>query len=570
MSSSCTTGALLVALLGASTIATGQALPGRNIVAGTAIDNALGPDMVHTFTLALRKGESASVVVTQIGVDIIVDLVGPDGVLIDSFDSPNGRNGDEVVEVFATAPGTYSLRVHAFDASEPVGKYHLAVSLVRDEAETRSLLHARKAARDSASAWLRPMTSGIPSNGEVAVTGSYPALDRLASRVRVLGIGEATHGSREFNDFRVSATRRLIERFGYRVVAIEGSAYQLSRLNDIASGHGDSGSVASIARETGWIGERARIALASVVTDWNRKHPADRVSIVGVDPQIAPPQQWFAAFLVRAYGADVGSRWLPMAQEIASADSQVLVFGNSDVNARTLHALFEVLARLDLDAPVLDVRLGRASVDSARVYVRQFTEFADFNGGGDSSLVVASHNRDWYMANRVLSALESARPNAKVVYWAHDGHISAPRAPGASRAGTILRSVLGCGYGALGESFGEGGFVSQMPNDLEDRLHVAILPAAPSESVDAMLSAIQPGALAVTWSCTVTEGIEPQWLKVAHPMHIVGGLFAPGSLPSSAFRPYDILRDFDGLVYFPHVTAEALPPRRAVVPARVR
>jgi hypothetical protein len=31
-----------------------------------------------------------------------------------------------------------------------------------------------------------------------------------------------------------------------------------------------------------------------------------------------------------------------------------------------------------------------------------------------------------------------------------------------------------------------------------------------------------------------------------------------------------LLHDFDGIVYFPRVNAEALPPTRARVPARVR
>ena len=39
-------------------------------------------------------------------------------------------------------------------------------------------------------------------------------LDELSRRVRVLGIGEATRGSRKFGDVRLAITQRLVERFG--------------------------------------------------------------------------------------------------------------------------------------------------------------------------------------------------------------------------------------------------------------------------------------------------------------------------------------------------------------------
>jgi len=53
-------------------------------------------------------------------------------------------------------------------------------------------------------------------------------------------------------------------------------------------------------------------------------------------------------------------------------------------------------------------------------------------------------------------------------------------------------------------------------------------------------------------------------------MHWVGTLFAPGTPPSDAVRPYDLLRDFDGVVYLRRVTADELPGDRPLIPARRR
>ena len=89
-----------------------------------------------------------------------------------------------------------------------------------------------------------------------------------------------------------------------------------------------------------------------------------------------------------------------------------------------------------------------------------------------------------------------------------------------------------------------------------------------------MLAKLDPhaglnGVLAV-WPCDTKAADAPPWLQKAQPMHWVGGLYTPGNLPSKAFREYELLRDFDGIVYLPRVTAEEVPPDRPLIPARRR
>ena len=51
-------------------------------------------------------------------------------------------------------------------------------------------------------------------------------------------------------------------------------------------------------------------------------------------------------------------------------------------------------------------------------------------------------------------------------------------------------------------------------------------------------------------------------------MHWVGALFRPGTDPSTAFRSFRLLNDFDGVVFIPKVTADELPTDRPLIPAR--
>jgi erythromycin esterase len=128
------------------------------------------------------------------------------------------------------------LRVRPFDGREPAGKYRLEVMAWRSAPATRDMLHGRELARDSAARWLATRSAAIPANAVVPLEAPLPPLELLASRARVIGIGEANHGSREFGDLRLSLKRRLIERNGFRIVGIEASSARLDLLNHFVAG----------------------------------------------------------------------------------------------------------------------------------------------------------------------------------------------------------------------------------------------------------------------------------------------------------------------------------------------
>jgi erythromycin esterase len=369
----------------------------------------------------------------------------------------------------------------------------------------------------------------------------------------VVGLGEGTHGSREFGDARLALTLRLVERHGYRLIALEDSASRMAALAPYVNGDAPSASFA----ETIWIGVRARRALIERLRVWNLAHPADRVKIIGVDASDnVLSRETLRGFLPQAYDADLLVRWRDAEKELAAADEQTAVFGNSDVKPEARQFLFELQSMLDRDAPLLRAKFGGV-VDAAREAARTLAAFADFNSGATSS-----RSRDWDMAANIIRALGTQR----AVYWAHNGHVAVR----GQRAGALLRTALGCDYAAIAMTFGAGSFVAQIPNDIDDRLVVSTLPQSPDESFENTLAPIATSATITAWSCGIDPKTAPEWLRAPHPMHEIGALWAPDSLPQQAFRNSDLLHDFDGVVYFPHVTAEDVPAAGPRIAPRAR
>jgi erythromycin esterase len=360
-------------------------------------------------------------------------------------------------------------------------------------------------------------------------------------------------------------TRYLVEHHGFRLVAIEASVSRLAVLDRYTHGAGGPDSIARIL-ETGWIGRRPLRELVAWLREWNQRHPEDPVRLLGLDPQ----ENEFARgelrdFIARAYRQAV-ERYAAVERELAAADSQASVFGDSSVDPTARSFLREVVALGETDAPgmrrLMDAALVRAGLEAARLLL----QFAEFNAGEADSW---SRSRDWYMAVNLLGALEST-PQPKAVVWAHNAHVAGPidRPPASQPMGSWLRASLGCRYGAVALTFGRGAFVAQIPDDLEDDLAISTLPEAPIESIEGVLGTLHEAGTLATWPCETGAAGPPEWLQGPQSMHWVGALFQPGTDPSEALRPFRLVEDFDGIAFLSVVTADEIPRDRPLVPAR--
>lgn len=534
--------------------------PPLQLQKGTAVELNFGGSDRRIATITLRQGESADVAVVQRGIDVVVSLRRPDGALIDEIDSPNGRTGDEPVAIIAATGGTYSLDIRPIAASETGGKIEVRVNAIRSVAETNAIRKRQADQRRVAGAWFRSNDVAMPPNNQIATAASIGPFDQLAGTARLIGLGEATHGSREFGDVRLALVQRLVSRFGFRVIAVEDSAARWRALEPYVAGVAGK---AALPTQWGWIGRRSRNQLLEWVRSWNLSHPNDRVRVVGIDPQDDPHWRTEVPRLIkRAYGEGVLKAWNVHDTELAAADEQTQVFGDSGVAAPTRDFLQDLHARLASDAPLLRSRLGDTDYDRLLDQVRDLAAFADFNAGNGP----LNKSRDWYMALATLRAIGPGQ--AKGVYWAHNSHISTA-ATSWGPTGALLKEALGCGYRAVATTFGEGAFLAQIPNDAADRLAVSTVAAASEESVENVLAQVRDGVHVASWPCgTKAEGID--WLTGSRPMRWVGGLYAPGTPPSGAYQPYRLTESFDAVIYVPRVTAEADPGDRIAIPARKR
>jgi CHAT domain-containing protein/tetratricopeptide (TPR) repeat protein len=106
-----------------------------SLTAGQSVEREITGSEAHTYSLALAAGEFVHVTVMQRGINVVVDLLSPDGQLRLRADSPTDTRGPETVHFVADLNGAYSLKVAAKNANAARGKYDVLLAAQRPATE---------------------------------------------------------------------------------------------------------------------------------------------------------------------------------------------------------------------------------------------------------------------------------------------------------------------------------------------------------------------------------------------------------------------------------------------------
>jgi CHAT domain-containing protein/Tfp pilus assembly protein PilF len=102
----------------------------------------------HTYEITLESGQYLHLIAEQLGVDVVVTAIAPDGKKIIDIDSPNRTLGTEILHLFAETSGVYRIIITA--TGSDVGKYRLRVAALRSATEEdRQRVDAIKKAQES-------------------------------------------------------------------------------------------------------------------------------------------------------------------------------------------------------------------------------------------------------------------------------------------------------------------------------------------------------------------------------------------------------------------------------------
>jgi len=513
--------------------------PGRPVERTVTASQSYSSGTTHRYRVRLEAGQAMHVIVQQRGVDVMTTVYDPNGRKLLEVDTDNWRNGPEAVRLQVTVAGDYRIEVRPAEDGAPGGQYEVQLVAILSAETWVAEEKARRAPRDSAAAWLT--RSGVRLSTVEAGRGfeDMAPIGRMVGRARVVALGEATHGTREFFQLKHRMLEYLVARHGFTVFGIEASLPESFDVNRyVLTGEGDPAAALTGLYMWPWDTEEVLDMIR-----WMRRWNADpqhrsKVRFYGFDMQSLPRAQSEAlAYLRRVDPAEAARAASALAVLVSPFTREELWTGPSSARLVVLDAARAILARFDERRRGYEALTGPKAWALVRQHARIVVQNLTQRLGVDSSRVV----RDRAMAENVRWILDREGPDARMVIWAHNGHVAID----SLLMGGYLRNSLGADMVVFGFAFGRGGFLAvEGPAPSRRGLVAFQVPPLADSTLDGALSRTGLSVAAFDLRQLPASGPAAEWFAKPHGTRSIGsmaiGLF--GSVGSQVVpRLYDVL-----------------------------
>lgn len=362
-----------------------------------------------------------------------------------------------------------------------------------------------------------------------------PAIDDLAvlrqmiGAARIVSLGETTHGTREHFQLKHRIIQYCVAELGFTHISMETTHGAALAANDyVLGGRGSAADALSAAGTHFWLWNTEEVAtLLDWMREWNRTHDR-KVRFLGFDMQFTDEDSArLVAYLARVAPA-LADRHSPALEPLGNTFTFARIANLDDAaKQRILAAVDAITAALQENGAAWQQAAGteqwRLAVASARV-LKQKLAAPPPNLGGDYIAY-----RDRSMAENVIDQLDAAGTGARLVLWAHNGHVR--RTPWfglGPMMGNHLHQRLGADHVVVGFAFNEGGMTAI--DAAVGRVREFTLPPALENTFDDALARHPAPIFALDLRRAPASGPVADWLAAGP------GLFGMGYLYSDAFR----------------------------------
>jgi len=275
----------------------------------------------------------------------------------------------------------------------------IAVVIIRFAININSSLPKSSESPDTLVNYLIPLQTTKPENG----FKDLEALKEVLQNKKIIAMGEATHGTKEFFEMKHRMFEFLVEELGYRIFAIEADFARAQIVNDyILYGKGSLSD--SLKALKSWIWQTEEVAnLIEWMRNYNQNpNNSSKIKFYGFD-----------------ISGDPSISKTRIMEYLKEVDAGTFGDASSNFNSLTIEEL-----ELLLDENKQSYINQTSESEYNMIYqhlniIKQNAVFLDTPRGMDSFNL-----RDYYMAENVqwIVDYEKQFGNVKIMLWAHNGH----------------------------------------------------------------------------------------------------------------------------------------------------
>jgi len=285
-------------------------------------------------------------------------------------------------------------------------------------------------------------------------------LKEILKNVRIVGLGESTHGTREYFQLKHRLTRFLVEEMGFRVFTIEAGVIPCMNINDyVTMGKGDRAK--ALASQGYWTWDTEEV---TEMIEWMRQHnlhcsKGEEVSFVGYDVKPIADACRHLRRILPKMSQKLAERYLPELDKIEAIPTPCPNRGDGSYSS---DAMTMLMGALTADEITYSAATSRGEYDLAVASVRKVWQFME---AMITSKGIAG--RDRFMADNIVRIINSLPRDAKIVVWAHNGHLA--NYPQIPLMGARLKEAFGDLYFSFAMLCDKGAFQSRLLESREGK-----------------------------------------------------------------------------------------------------
>lgn len=395
---------------------------------------------------------------------------------------------------------------------------------------------------DSLNNYISPLHGTTPNIADTDLA----VFDKFAGTT-VIGLGEATHGTKEFFQMKHRLFKYFVENHGYRIFGFEadiGETIYIDRF--ITKGIGSIEYAMKKMHFWTWSTNEVR-DLILWMREYNiAKNEENKIHLIGVDCQYTDYNKALIEDYLNSYSDEYPNYINTILGEVTNFTYNDGESIDSDQKLLLKTKCDSVLTFFEENKNNLISRSGNFEYDIIVRLIVQNKQFLDV-------ITDKTYNyRDYYMAQNTIWLTSLLGPETKVISWAHNGHVAKNPSYSSGSQGHYLSEEFRENYKVIGFSFGRGTFrasnFDQKTNSYTGVIKHNITRLPLRESFNYIFQAATPKDFIIIFSNIPQSNLLYSWFNTMRKFMSIGGVYSIDYY-DNFYRENNLSAYFDAIIH---------------------
>lgn len=375
---------------------------------------------------------------------------------------------------------------------------------------------------------------------------THKEFNLILDEKKIIGLGEATHGTKDFFDFKTQMIKHLVLNHNFKNIVVEADFIGTQEMNNyILNNEGDLIN-GLIKMGMGILFTKEFIEMIEWLKNYNLNQPTEKkVSIFGCDVQY----HHLSVIKIKEYLYSLEKLNVNLKKDLDKLENLLNNQSTTESNKKySKKAIDRTL--LELNTIFNDINNNTNEFKINKYYLTILEQSVEYNfkKGGYKKAVI----RDKFMADNSIWIYN--KQQSKVILWAHNSHIAKKSdQTRITPMGNYLVKRLNNNYYSIGFGFNEGQLRAYNPKAGQYEVY-DISPCQIKDSYDCLFSKCMYDNFIIDLQKASTNKILSCLFKTKKYSRSIGAVYYPENEKNRNYRYHKLNNSYDALIFFNKTT----------------